>query len=84
MVEPHDIHWIGAKNILRYIWCIITHGLRYIVEDVRLRGYSDVYWASSVVDHNITSSCCFSLGYDLISLMSKEHKLVALSTAKEK
>ena len=29
MVDPHHIHWIGAKNLLRYLWGTINHGLRY-------------------------------------------------------
>ena len=31
MVEPHHILWIGAKNLLRYLWGKINHGLRYTV-----------------------------------------------------
>ena len=42
MVEPHHIHWIGAKNLLRYLRGTITHGLRYTTGDVTLHGYSDV------------------------------------------
>ena len=41
MVEPHHSHLIGAKNLLRYLQGTITHGLRYIVENVRMHGYSD-------------------------------------------
>ena len=82
MVEPHHSHWIGAKNLLRYLHGTITHGLRYIVGDVRLLGYIDVDWVGSVVDQKSTSGCCFSLGSTLISWMSKKQKSVALSTAK--
>eukprot|EP00253_Pinus_taeda_P022230 PITA_22230 len=35
MVEPHHSHWIGAKNLLRYLRGTITHGLRYTAGDVR-------------------------------------------------
>eukprot|EP00253_Pinus_taeda_P004146 PITA_04146 len=38
MVEPHHSHWIGAKNLLRYLRGTITHGLRYTAGDVRLLG----------------------------------------------
>eukprot|EP00253_Pinus_taeda_P010077 PITA_10077 len=38
MVEPHHSHWIGAKNLLKYLRGTITHGLRYTVGDVRLLG----------------------------------------------
>ena len=63
MVEPLHIHWIGAKNLLRYLRGTITHGLRYNFGDVRLHGYSDADWADNVVDHKSTSGCCFSLGF---------------------
>eukprot|EP00253_Pinus_taeda_P027225 PITA_27225 len=52
MVEPHHIHWISAKNLLRYLRGTITYGLRYTVGDVRLLGYIDADWAGSVVDQN--------------------------------
>jgi len=84
MVEPHHSHWIGAKNLLRYLRGTITHGLRYTTGDVRLHGYTDVDWAGSVVDRKSTSGCCFSLGSASISWMSKKQKSVALSTAEAK
>eukprot|EP00253_Pinus_taeda_P019472 PITA_19472 len=70
MVEPHHIHWIGAKNLLRYT-----------VRDVRLFGYTDVDWAGNVEDRKSTSGCCFSLGSASIPWMSRKQKSVALSTA---
>ena len=42
MVEPHHSHWIGAKNLLKYLRGAITHGWRYTTGDVRLHGYTDV------------------------------------------
>ena len=81
MVDPHHIHWIGAKNLLRYLWGTINHGLRYTVESMRLHGYTDVDWAGSVVDRKITSGCCFALGSASISWMSRKQKLVNLITA---
>jgi len=82
MVEPHHIHWIGAKNLLRYLRGTITYGLRYIARDVRLFGYTDADWAGNVEDRKSTSGCCFSLGSASISWMSRKQKSVALSTAK--
>lgn len=70
MVEPHHIHCIDAKNLLRYLWGTITYGLRYTAGNMRLRGYYNADWASSVVDCKSTSGCCFSLGSALISWMS--------------
>eukprot|EP00253_Pinus_taeda_P025204 PITA_25204 len=81
MVEPHHIHWIGAKNLLRYLCGTITYGLRYTAGDVGLLGYIDADWAGSVVDRKSTSGCCFSLGSTSISWMSRKQKLMALSTA---
>eukprot|EP00253_Pinus_taeda_P003979 PITA_03979 len=42
MVKPHHIHWIAAKNLLRYLRGTIHYGLRYTVENLRLHEYSDV------------------------------------------
>ena len=80
IVEPHHIHWIDAKNLLRYLHGTVTYGLRYIIRDVRLLGYIDVDWAGNVEDRKSTSRCCFSLGSASISWMSRKQKLVALST----
>eukprot|EP00253_Pinus_taeda_P003079 PITA_03079 len=82
MVELHHIHWIGAKNLLRYLRGTITHGLRYTVGDVRQHGYSNADWADSVVDCKSTFGCHFSWGFASISWMSRKQKLVALSTIK--
>lgn len=81
IVEPRHIHWIFAKNLLRYLRGIINYGLRYIGRNLRLHGYTNADWASNVVDCKRTSGCCFSLGSCLIFGMSRKHKLVALSTA---
>jgi len=72
MVEPHHIHWIAAKNPLRYLRGTITYGLRYITRNLRLHGYSDADWAGSVVDRKSTSGCCFSLGSASISWMRRK------------
>eukprot|EP00253_Pinus_taeda_P021232 PITA_21232 len=81
MVEPHHFHWVGAKNLLRYLLGTINHGLRYTAGSVILRGYTDADWAGSVVDRKSTSGCCFNLGSTSISWMSRKQKSVALSTA---
>ena len=72
MVEPHHIHWIGAKSLLRYLRGTINHGLRYTAGSFRLHGYTDAYWASSVVDRKSTFVCCFTLGSASISWMSRK------------
>eukprot|EP00253_Pinus_taeda_P010047 PITA_10047 len=80
MVEPHHSHWIGAKNLLRYLRGTITHGLRYTARDLRLHGYTNVEWAGSVVDQKSTFGCYFSLGSASISWMSRKQNSMALST----
>ena len=81
MVDPHHIHWIGAKNLLRYLRGTINHGLRYTIVNMTLYGYSDADWFGNVVDRKSTSECCFTLGSASISWMSRKQKSVALSTA---
>eukprot|EP00253_Pinus_taeda_P010598 PITA_10598 len=80
MVEPHHTHWIGAKNLLRYLRGTITYGLRYIIGDVRLHGYSNSDWVGSVVDRKSTYGCCFALGSASISWISRNQKPMDLST----
>ena len=79
MVDPHHIHWIGAKNLLRYLRATINHGLRYTAGRLRLHGYTDANWAGSVVDRNSTFGCCFTLSSASISWMSRKRESVALS-----
>ena len=69
MVEPH---WISAKNLLRYLQGTISHGLRYIAVNVKLHDYSNADWAGSVEDRKSTSGCWFSMGFALISWMSRK------------
>jgi len=54
MVKPH---WIGAKNLLRSLRGIISHGLRFIAKNMKLQDYSNADWAGSVKDHKRTSEC---------------------------
>jgi hypothetical protein len=45
-----------------------------------LHGFIDSDWVGSVDDRNSTSGICFILGSLMISLASRKHKIVALST----
>eukprot|EP00253_Pinus_taeda_P002858 PITA_02858 len=72
MAEPHHIHLIGAKNLMRYLRGTITHGLRYNAGDVKLHDYSEVDWAGSLVGCKRTSGCYFSLVSPSISWMSRK------------
>jgi len=77
MVEPHHIHWIAAKNLLRYL-CGTTN---YLVENLRLHGYTNVDYTSSVVNRKSTYGFWFSLRSASISWISRKQKSVALSIA---
>ena len=66
MVEHHYTHWIGAKNLLRYLRGTITHALSYTAGDVRLHDYSDVDCTGSVEDRKSTSGCWFSFCFDIL------------------
>lgn len=48
LVEPH---WIGAKNLLRYLEGTISHGLRYTAGNMKPHDYSNDEWEGSVEDH---------------------------------
>ena len=75
-MADHNIHWVGAKKLLRYLCGTIDHGMRYTAGSMTLHRYTDADWAGSVVDRKSTSGCCFTLG----SALSKKQNSVALST----
>ena len=56
----HNIHWVGAKKLLRYLYGTIDHGIRYNVGSMKLLGYIDVDWADSVVNRKSTYRCFFT------------------------
>jgi hypothetical protein len=42
MIEPRQRHWVGAKNILRYLIGTITYGMRYTSSGgLFMHGYAD-------------------------------------------
>jgi len=47
-----------------------------------LTGFTDSDWGGSEIDGRSTIGGCFSLGFAMISWMSRKHDLVALSSAK--
>lgn len=79
MVEPLHAHWVAAKHVLRYLHGTINHGLRYIVRDLRLHGYTDDDWVGNVVDRKSTSRCFFTLRFAVISWMNRKQTSVVLS-----
>jgi hypothetical protein len=82
MSQPRQTHWIATMHVLRYLRGTVGYGLRYASDvDMRLEGYVDADRAGSVVDRKSTSSCCFTLGFAMVSWCSRKQSSVALSIA---
>jgi hypothetical protein len=55
LVEPRRVHLVYAKHVMRYLKGMLDFGLCYNRDqDFRLIGYSDLDWAGSVSERNIT------------------------------
>ena len=76
--------WVAGKHILRYFCGTVAYGLRYSSNGgVLLLGYTDFDWGGNVVDQNITSRYCFSLGSMMISWSSRNKVLVSQRTTED-
>ena len=80
MTEPLHAQWIATKHILRNLHGLITLGLRYSARDFQLHGYNDAELDENVINRKSTYGCFFSLGFAMISWMSKKQNSMALST----
>ena len=81
MVNPKQVHIIGAKHVMRYLKGTLDYGLRYTSSgEIKLHGYVDSDWSGSAKYRKSTSGCCFSLGSGMISWFSRKHTSIALST----
>eukprot|EP00253_Pinus_taeda_P010899 PITA_10899 len=79
-VEPRHDHWIATKHIQRYLNGTIDIGLRYVSNrNIKLQGYTDADWVGSAEDKKSTSKGCFTLGFAMISWMSRKKTFVTLS-----
>jgi hypothetical protein len=82
LVEPRCVHLVAAKHVMMYLKGTIDYGLSYDGDhNFTLSGYTNSYWAGSVVDRKSTFGCCFSLGSAMISWQSRKQSSIALSTA---
>ena len=82
MVNAKHIHLIRLKHVMRYLKGTSDYGLRYASSgEIKLHGYAYSDWGGSAKDRKSTSGCCFSLGSDMISWLSRNHKSIALSMA---
>ena len=85
MTDLRHVHLIAAKHVLRYLKGIVDYRLKYDAnKKINLHGYVDSYRAGSVTNKKSTSSCCFSLGFGMISWFSRKQSCVALSTTEAK
>eukprot|EP00253_Pinus_taeda_P027677 PITA_27677 len=73
---------IATKHILRYLLGTIHHYLKYNSKEFKLIGFTDSDWGGSETDGRSTIRGCFSLGYVMISWMSRKKYHVSLSSAK--
>ncbi|KAE9611146.1 putative RNA-directed DNA polymerase [Lupinus albus] len=78
--KPTNIHFEGAKRILRYLKGSISAGIFFsIISDLKIRGYTDLDWAGYPDSRKSVSGYCFYLGNSLISWKSKKQQVVAKS-----
>ena len=80
--NPKESHMTALKGIIKYVKTTTEFGVWYSkdISDV-LAGYSDVDWARNADDRKSTSGCCFYVGNNLVSWMSKKQNFISLSTA---
>ena len=70
--NPGPAHWATVKRIFRYLRGTIGFALCFHRGDLRLKGYSDVDWASNRDECKSTSGYAFILGGGAISWCSKK------------
>ena len=81
LVQPRWVHLVAAKHVMRYLKGTIDFGLYYDgSHEYRLYGYTDAYWAGSILDRKRTSGRCFCLGFAMSSWFSRKHASVSHST----
>ncbi|XP_059635262.1 secreted RxLR effector protein 161-like [Cornus florida] len=81
--NPKMSHLQVTKRILRYVKGTISYGLRYIFSPtMSIAAFSDADWGGSLPDRKSTSGCCYILGSNVVSWVSKKQETVFLSTSK--
>ena len=59
--DPHESHWKASKRILRYIRGTPCYGIHYTSRDPHIVGFTDLDWASDILDRKSTSNFVFCL-----------------------
>ncbi|XP_070017342.1 secreted RxLR effector protein 161-like [Nicotiana sylvestris] len=75
-------HWKAVKRTFRYLKGTADYSLCYSGNDLYLRGYTHVDWASDSNDRKSTSGYAFLLNGSDISWKSKKETCTTLSTMK--
>lgn len=75
-----EIHWRGAKRILRYLKGTINHGLYYSKSNKNLIGFSDADWENCKFDRRSYTGSVFILANAAISWESRKQRAVSLSS----
>eukprot|EP00253_Pinus_taeda_P004119 PITA_04119 len=80
LVEPHCVHWVVVKHILRYLRGTIEYGLMYASNgEWQLYGFSNANWVGSSNDRK--SNLDIALGWaPTVSWSSRKQTSIALST----
>nr|GFA67682.1 hypothetical protein [Tanacetum cinerariifolium] len=67
MHDPRESHLLSLKNILRYVYSTLDHGLQlYASSTSQLVVYTDADWAGCRVTRHSTSGYCVFLGDNLL------------------
>eukprot|EP00253_Pinus_taeda_P025614 PITA_25614 len=83
VVEATVYRQLVAKHVLRYLRGTSQYGLWYRqTKGVKLQGFTDADWVGSPSDQKSTSGGIFNLGSAVVSWYNREHRSVALISAK--
>lgn len=78
--QPHQIHWMAAKRVIRYLKGTIDLGIQYSRSENRLFGHSDADWANCKVDRKSYTGYVVIFGGGPVAWESRKQPTVALST----
>jgi hypothetical protein len=82
MVKPTNLFWKVGKHVLRYLRGTYEYGLWYRqMDELKLHGFTDAYWAGNPMDRKSTSGGIFSIRSTVISWYIRKKIYVVLSLA---
>ncbi|GKV38309.1 hypothetical protein SLEP1_g46233 [Rubroshorea leprosula] len=85
IATPCSTHYVTVLRIIRYVKGTLFHGLHFSAHSsLKLRAYSDAYWAGDSNDRISTIGYCLFLSDSLISWRSKKHAVLSHSSTEAK